>query len=259
MWNMFRCELKKLFRCRAFYFLVLASAGCGALSVWVLNAEPPQGSAVSMQSKELLVYGYYAFASAIGECGIEIIIGALFAGIFICSDFENRTISLAVSAGNSRMAVLTGKILAFYLAAAVLVLPYPIISGIAATATAGFGTALTGEVVLSMIRMLVFKVIISSAMLTLCVLLCFWIKKSGASAAAGILILMGGQIALSVGTGKEDGIMDAVYRYSPVGLLQMISQPVITAAQGLTAIAVSAGIIAVLIGITGGVFRRAFL
>lgn len=257
MWNMLRCEINKLLRCKALYVLLLASAALGVLSVWLTFNGNPGGISESYSAQlELMKMGYYAYASAIGDCGIEIVICALFAGIFICSDFENRTISLAVTAGNSRAAVLLGKAGAFYLAVAVLVLPYPLISGAAATIIGGFGTAVTGAVVMGMVRMLLFKVLISAAMMTVCIPLCFLLKKSGTSAAAGILVLLAGQTALSIRTGDGGGIVDTIYRYSPIGLLATVSNPVITTGEGLTALAASAALILIMLGAAWMAFRK---
>lgn len=59
------------------------------------------------------------------------ILGAVIAGIFICGDFDNKTIHYAIANGSSRGVVIASKAIVFCVAIAFMLLPYAILTGIA--------------------------------------------------------------------------------------------------------------------------------
>jgi ABC-2 type transport system permease protein len=59
------------------------------------------------------------------------ILGAVIAGVFICGDFDNKTIHDAIACGCSRGAVIVSKAIVFFCAIGFILLPYAIITGIA--------------------------------------------------------------------------------------------------------------------------------
>lgn len=59
------------------------------------------------------------------------ILGAVLASIFICGDFDNKTVHGAISAGISRSSIVFSKAVVYGIAAACLLLPYIIVTAVA--------------------------------------------------------------------------------------------------------------------------------
>ncbi|MGG4396942.1 ABC transporter permease [Paenibacillus thiaminolyticus] len=59
------------------------------------------------------------------------ILGAVIAGLLICSDFDNKIIHDAIATGNGRGAIITSKAIVYGCALVIILLPYAIVTGIA--------------------------------------------------------------------------------------------------------------------------------
>lgn len=72
----------------------------------------------------------------LSDVSIVNILGAVIAGVFICGDFDNRSIHEAIANGNSRFAIIFSKAASFSTALLMIMLPYAAAVGI------GLGTSL---------------------------------------------------------------------------------------------------------------------
>lgn len=122
------------------------------------------------------------------------ILGAVIAGVLICSDFNNKTIHDAIATGSSRSTVIVSKAIAFFCAIAVLLLPYAIITGIAlgtgyefsiGKGVLGFmnlmttdgGTGFSASEIGKLLAVMITLIIVYMSQLSVCVLLAFVLKK----------------------------------------------------------------------------------
>lgn len=149
------------------------------------------------------------------------LLGSLTAGIFICGDFEDKSIADAVSGGSGRGSVIVTKLLLFIMAILLILLPF-FVTAVAAVCAGGEfmayvpttilslmasagDTTVTMSVVLKMAAIFGVTLIIYVGQLSLCIFLVFLLKKPvlvvGISYAVSFL---GGQLA---GIGGKAGDM----------------------------------------------------
>ncbi|MNO52051.1 ABC-2 family transporter protein [compost metagenome] len=122
------------------------------------------------------------------------ILGAVIAGIFICGDFDTKTIHDAITTGHSRGTVIVSKAIVFGYAVAFILLPYAIITGIAIGTGSEFnmgsvavgylhllsseaGTVLSVSEIWKLLAIMLTLIIVYVAQLSLCVPLAFILKK----------------------------------------------------------------------------------
>ena len=122
------------------------------------------------------------------------ILGAVIAGVFICGDFDNKTIHDAIANGYSRWAVIVSKAIVFCCAIAFILLPYVIVTGIALSTGSKFsmgsvavgflnlltseaGTAFSASQVLKLLAVMLTLIIVYVAQLSVCIPLALVLKK----------------------------------------------------------------------------------
>lgn len=122
------------------------------------------------------------------------ILGAVLAGVFICGDFDNKTIHCAIANGCSRATVIVSKAIVFCYAIAFILLPYAIATGIALSTgykfsmgalSVGFLHLLTAEVgtvfsvseIWKLLAVMLTLMIVYASQLSVCILLAFVVKK----------------------------------------------------------------------------------
>ena len=128
------------------------------------------------------------------DVNIISILGAVIAGVYICGDFDNKTIHDAIANGNSRGAVIVSKAMVFSCSIAFLLLPYAIITGIALSTgfkfsmgsvavgflhllTSNAGTAFSVATIGKLLVIMLTLMIVYVAQLIVCVPLALVLKK----------------------------------------------------------------------------------
>ncbi len=191
---------------------------------------------------------------------LMVIVGTVFAGKFICSDFQNRTIQEAVSRGWNRAEVLISTTLVYFAGLAALMLPYPIIIGVLMVVRPEFGIPFTPEIILGMIGALLIAILITAAMMSLCVLFSFVFRKSSTTIILGLVILLIGiPVILSFGLGQAVPALTELLSWTPFSPGILISDTAAGAGAYLKAIVSGILCIAVVLAATWGIFRRAEL
>jgi ABC-2 type transport system permease protein len=122
------------------------------------------------------------------------ILGAVMAGVYICGDFDNKTIHDAIANGCSRGTVIVSKATVLCCSIAFILLPYAIITIIAlntgyefsmGSASVGFlhiltseaGTAFSASEIWKLLAVMFTLMIVYAAQLSVCVPLAFVLKK----------------------------------------------------------------------------------
>ncbi len=261
MINMIRADIYKMFKASAFKILLAITAAAAVALVIISNfiAEGKLNSEIS------------GAVFLISDVSLLSILGGVAAGVFICNDFENKTIHEAIASGFGRSKVVISKALAFFTGIAVLLLPYALVTGIAVSsrkdyslgnASLGFlhllieesGTALSiGEFPKLLVVMLVLTLILT-AQLSICVFLALVLKKTVAVIAIyyGISITSGQLLGLA----EKSELFDKLYSLTPFGGTYMFMTLEAGTGEIIKAVLVSIGFTAVILGLTCMVFRK---
>ncbi len=261
MINMIRADIYKMFKASAFKILLAITAAAAAALVIIANfiAEGKINSEIS------------GAVFLISDVSLLSILGGVAAGIFICNDFENKTIHEAIASGFGRTKVVISKALAFFTGIAVLLLPYALGTGIAISSgkdyslgntSLGFLHLLTveAETVLSieeipkLLVVMVVLMLVLTAQLSICVFLALVLKKTVAVIAIyyGISITSGQLLGLA---GKSK-LFDKLYSLTPFGGTYMLMTLEAGTGEIIKAVLVSIGFTAVILGLTCMVFRK---
>jgi ABC-2 type transport system permease protein len=134
MLNLYLADLYKMRKSMTMKILLGISAAC-AVTVPVIAYLISQGKL----SKNLSGINFL-----LSDASMVSILGAVLAGVFICGDFDNRSIHEAVANGNSRFAIVFGKAAFFITASFIVMLPYAIAVLIGLGTGAKFSMTSTG-------------------------------------------------------------------------------------------------------------------
>lgn len=173
-------KLRKSMFIKIVFLVAVGSAGVMSFAAYGMA----QGS-ISVSST-----GMTAFFS---DIQMTALLGSLTAGIFICGDFEDKSIADAISGGIGRGAVIAAKFLLFFITVALIMLPFFVAAfvslGIGAEFTAyvptpvlmlmasAQSTAVTADMLLKAAAILLVNLLVYAGQLSLCILLVFLFQK----------------------------------------------------------------------------------
>ncbi|PJI07559.1 MULTISPECIES: ABC transporter permease subunit [Clostridium] len=121
MYNLIKADLFKLRKSKAIK-IIFAITVISALTMTIM---------AYLIQKGKLNTGTTGIGFLFSDANMMGILGAVLAGVFICGDFDNRTIHEAIVNGNSRCQVVISKAIVFFISCLVILLPYFIATGIA--------------------------------------------------------------------------------------------------------------------------------
>lgn len=224
MFNLIKADLFKLGKSMAikvsFFIMVLS-----ALSITVISYLMGQGSiGIEVGSP----------ASLLADVVMITLIGPVVASIYICGDFEHRTIHSSISSGLNRGTIMLGKGLVYFFLIAIMVLPYSVFTIIAFASGAEFGPPFVGSIFLDILAneqgvnfdAVVFMKIIGitltmmvvyASQLSICVLLAFLVKNRPVLV-SGIGIFFSMMIAQASIVRDSFPLLDAIFSYTPFGM-----------------------------------------
>lgn len=201
------------------------------------------------------------------------ITGPLAAGVFICSDFENKTIQAAVSCGFGRGTLIVSKSISLFLVIIVFLLPYSIITAIAFSTGYAFGApyapsvylgilsnapymAFTAQVLSKMIIVMLILMVVYAAKMSILVLLAFSVRKPVLVTGIGFCIMLFGQMFAD---GSNSFIVKEILSYTPFEQGYWVLTMDAGAGTQLKAVIVSIAFIILMLSITYGIFKKAEL
>ncbi|MBS7009308.1 hypothetical protein [Anaerostipes sp.] len=121
MINIVRSDLLKLKKSAALKVMFLISGAGAVLMVlcahWFQNGTLGAGAAAN--------------ASFLADAQMVALLGTVAAGLFLCGDFENKTIHDAVSGGKGRNEIILGKAVSYFIVLLILILPYFLVAAAA--------------------------------------------------------------------------------------------------------------------------------
>ena len=222
--NVLKCEFIKLAKNTSFKITLAI--------VWIVSAA--FGFAVTQNISDYADYyecfdGLNGMLNDFADSAMYAVIGAVMAALFICADFENRTIQESITCGNSHLNIVAGKILVYTLSLVVICLPYPLIFGGMIAARTGWGVANCGAAGAALVGklMLFFVTVFFSylPMILFFVFVSFLVRKVGVSFAVNIPVMLVGNRVLAMYMRSFDGesnLITKLYDYSLFGLCDKI-------------------------------------
>jgi len=259
--NLIQADLFKLRKSMAIKILVAITTVCAAAMALIAYLIPQGKIEASMTGIGFMF----------SDINVISILGGFIAGMFICGDFDNKTIQDAIANGYSRGAIIVSKATVLGLALAFILLPYAIITGVSLSTGSEFnmgavavgflnlltvegGTVFAASEVLKIAAVFLTLMVVYVAQLSICVPLAFVLKKPIFVIVIyyGFSILTAQLMKISDSSPGFNRILSATpyggnYAFTTLGTAAVeISQ----------AIAVSLLFIVVMLAITYGIFRK---
>lgn len=179
MGRLIKAEFLKLSKSFGYKILLLCMFGLSVL-LGLLMADSETGMAS----------GYSAYLSALTDTQVFIVFGSIFAAIFVCNEFSNRTFGMSLFSGCLRRDILLSKAIVFLVGFMPLVFAEPVITCVIASIRKGFGD-LNILVAMELIKTTILFIFGCSAIGGFCFMLAVLIKNSGGTIGAGIGIMVG--------------------------------------------------------------------
>ncbi|MCX7748820.1 MAG: ABC transporter permease [Clostridia bacterium] len=261
MFNMILADLFKMYKSSAIKILFGITTFCAAIMVVFANLIP-QGK---------IGEEYTGIGFMLSDISMMSILGAAIAGIFICGDFDNKTIHNAIAGGYSRGVVIVSKAIVFFCAVGFILLPYAIITGIAlgtglkfdmGAVSVGFlnilskdsGVVFTASVLLKLLAAAFTLMLVYMAQLSICVPFALLFKKPVLVVVIYYLIsILTGQVTA---LRHSSQVLDNIFLFTPFGG----NYNFVTLSTGtgdfIKAIAVSVVFIIAMIAMTYSIFRK---
>lgn len=262
MLNLIQADLFKMRKSSALKILFGITAVCAAVMA-VMAYLIPKGQ---------IAQSYTGMGFLISDIDVMSILGAALAGIFICGDFDNKTIHDTIAGGSSRASVIVSKTASFSLAAAVILLPYAIVTGIALSTGETFsmgsvsvaflnilskesGAAFGAPEFFKFLAAALTLCIVYISQLSICVPLSFALKKP----VLVVVIYYAATLffAQLVGLQNSSPALKNIFSFTPYGGNNTFITMSTGAGEIVKTIAVSLVFIALMIALTIGLFRKA--
>jgi hypothetical protein len=186
MLKQIRAELLKLRKSFVFLVLCLVMIGFGAF--------------LSMASGRM---GLEAYETALMGGELSVIVVSVFSALFICAEFDNRTIGTSVCCGNSRWRVLLSKIIVLCVGVVILMTAFPATMTIIAAIKNGFSsdslqlqafTPAPSDIAIYLVRTFALYLLSRLGLAAFCAMLAYMIRNVvgaiGVGAALSIVLLV---------------------------------------------------------------------
>ena len=210
--NQIRAEILKLRKSFGFLVLCLVMIGFGAL--------------LSIAAGRT---GLEAYETSLMGAELSIIVVSIFSALFICAEFENRTIGSSVCCGNSRWRVLLSKIIVFFVGVVILMAALSATMTVVSTINNGFFsgslrlqvfTPSSSDIGLYLARTFTLYLLSRLGLAAFCAMIAYMVRNVvgaiGVGAASSILLLV---LAMR---GPQD-IMKFTFMWQMGNLLSLIS------------------------------------
>ena len=262
MFNLIQSDLYKLGRSKTIKILFLIMC-ISAVVVTIVSYLVTQGKVGTEVSGSI---------SLLTDIIMMSIIGPFLAGVYICGDFENKSIHDAISScGCSRITVIISKAFVYHLLVMIMMIPYGVVTIIAFASGKAFctpivasvylgilanqlGLGLTASVLVKMVVIILTMMIVYASQLTICILISFLLRKQALVIGLGIGLTMFLQITGGVGVKLK--VLGDFLSYTPFS----IGYKVLTMDAGadviIKAIGISLLFIVWMLSITNGAFRK---
>ncbi|MGL6198958.1 MAG: ABC transporter permease [Lachnospiraceae bacterium] len=133
MGRLIKAEFLKLSKSLGYKILLLCTFGYSVMiGLFAMDVETGRPDGVT------------AYLSVLSDAGMYMSLAAIFAAIFVCNEFSNRTFGMSLFSGCPRWRVLLSKVIVFLIGFMPVVFLEPLMSGIVVSINKGFGDLDTG-------------------------------------------------------------------------------------------------------------------
>ncbi len=261
MLNMLRADLYKIYKSSTIKLLFGITALC-AVIMTIMSYLIPQGK---------LNTGTTGIGFLFSDINMISILGAALAGVFICSDFENKSIHEAITCGIGRGSIILSKAFSYFCAVAFVLMPYAVAAAIALGTGYNFSMGNVGIGFLNLITenahrtygisgvlklavVMLTLMLVYVAQLSLCVPLAIVLKKPVFVVAIyyGFTILC----AQLIGLRKSSEVFADIFAATPYGGNHTLLTAGSEAGDVIKAIVVNLIFIVIMLAATYGLFRK---
>lgn len=201
------------------------------------------------------ITGKRAFTGGILDIATIMLLGSIFAGLFIGTDFVNRTINQEVTAGNSRLSIFFSKVIILFISIEILMLIYPITAVIVNTSLNGWGEPVTISTVIYILRTVFLRMILDVSCLGLWMFFAFLFRDVTKTMGVSILTLALGFPLLALPSQKSV-IIKNIYNLTVHSQARVIINDVLTSNQLISIFVSNFIVIFVLLGASYLLFRK---
>ncbi len=261
MVNMIRADLYKIFKSTVIKVLFAITLFCSLMMV-LFAYLIPKGS---------LGGEYTGIGFMFADMNTMSILGAVTAGIFICGDFENKTIHNMIADGGRRGRIIVSKSIAYFCSVLFIILPYALVTIIGVcsgnkfdmgSVSIGFlnilskdsGVELSASVLAKLIVVAGTLILVHISQLSLCLPIAFAVKKPVLVVAIYYAIsIVSGQVS-SLASRSE--VVNDIFSLTPFGGNRMFLTVQSGGGELFKAFAVSILFSVAVIVVTYGIFRK---
>lgn len=133
--------------------------------------------------------GYSAFMSAMVDTQVVMTFSIIFASVFICNEFSNRTFGISLFSGCSRRKILLSKVIVFLAGIIPIILIEPLVTGTMVTISKGFGE-FNGQILAGLTQKMFLFILGGVAIGSICALIAVLIRNIGGTIGAGLGLML---------------------------------------------------------------------
>lgn len=148
--------------------------------------ESSDGVSVAITGDDSGLSGLYMLATALSNSNFSIVF-AIFASLFVCSDYTNGTLKNVIARGYGRISIYASKYIVSLIAATIYAIFCWIVGFLSGTAFWGAGSLMENDTAWSFISILLLQLLAVYAYTSMFFLISALLKKTGGAIAVGIV------------------------------------------------------------------------
>ena len=244
MGKLIKAECLKLSKLRSYKIFLLCAAAMGLMMGCTLMYIPAEDLPAVYSGQD----GYSIYMSVASDIEVFTPLPFIFAILFVCPEFSNRTFSISLFSGCSRRNMILAKAIIFLVGLIPIIFVVPLVAGIAGSIITGFGHAdvqMWGALVQTTLLAALGHVSVGGFFFMMAVL----IKNTVGTIGAGIGLLFGAELLRAFSVFVYP--IEESFLYQTMSLLQLESVG--------TFIAVTVASLVITLGVSIASFQRAEL
>lgn len=245
MYNLIKMEFYKLKRSKAFKNIILFSFIFSIIGIYFFRTLPD--APVSWQAY---------FINALRDSALNIILIAIFAGLFIGADFSNKTINHEIISGHSRVKIFLSKSIVFFIGSSIISLIYPVTSMFSSMAFSRWTEEFTSLDLIYVLRVLSLYIIINLGVMATCLFIAFIFKDVGKTIGVSIIFLAVGSQLLNNILSKEFRVIGKLHDYVGLGQLNIAIKDIISKSEIVIILLSSLMTLGIILSISYMSFRK---
>jgi len=188
MEKLIKAEFLKLSKLRGYKILLLCSVAIGVVVGIVMLSMPSE-----MMEEIGSLNGYRVYLSSLTDTQLFMTSSIIFAAIFVCNEFTNRTFGMSLFSGCPRFGILLSKAIVFLIGLLPIIFTEPLLAGIIVSISKGFGT-LDASMWVELVQTTMLFILGGASIGGFCFTLAVLVKNIGGTIGAGLGLMVGMQL-----------------------------------------------------------------